>query len=217
MRPPCPRLVLFDIDGTLIPRPGCEPRFARYLLKRGRLGPQQILAFLYFWIRYLPTFGRHLPQKNKAWLCGVRVELVREWAAEFVHEVLVPAIPAPVLARLKAHLEAGDHVVLLSGTPDFIVDALAVELGTAAAYGAVCESRDGRYCAKPPVCHPHGAAKVAAAHEVAAAAGLVLEEGITYGDSINDAHLFRAVGEAVAVMPDRRLREAAGVEDWEII
>lgn len=212
-----PRLVLFDIDGTLIPRPGCEPRFARYLLKRGCLGPRQILAFLYFWIRYLPALGRHLPQKNKAWLCGLPVETVRDWAAVFVRDALVPVIPAPVLARLKAHLDAGDHVVLLSGTPDFIVDALSAELGTAGGRGAVCATRDGRFRATPPVSHPYGPSKASAAQEFAAAAGLALEQSIAYGDSINDAHLFRVVGDAVAVMPDRRLREAAGAEDWEII
>lgn len=210
-------LVLFDVDGTLVPRPGCEPRFARYLLKRGHLGPRQVLAFLYFWLRYLPVYGRHIPQKNKAWLAGLPVTSVREWAVAFVREALVSTIHPSVLARLKEHVAAGDHVVLLSGTPDFIVDALTSELGAHAGYGSVCATRNGYYLATPPERHPYGITKVTAAREIATSAGLALERAIAYGDSINDAHLFRVVGRSVAVMPDRRLREAAGGENWEIM
>lgn len=211
------RLVLFDVDGTLIPRPGCEPRFARYLLRRGRLGPRQILGFLYFWVRYLPAYGRHIPQKNKAWLAGLRVTQVRDWAVAFVRDVLLPVGYQPALERLREHVDAGDHVVLLSGTPDFIVNALADQLGVAGAYGSICATRNGRFRAVPPVRHPYGPTKVTAAREIAEAAGLPLAQAIAYGDSINDAHVFRVVGHSVAVMPDRRLRAAAGGEDWEIL
>lgn len=217
MNTPAPRLVLFDIDGTLIPRPGCEPRFAAYLLRHGRLGPRQLLAFLYFWIRYLPAWGRHLPQKNKAWLCGLSIDSVRAWAESFVRDALVPVIPAAVRARLQAHVDAGDHVVLLSGTPDFIVDALSQELGAVLGYGTACATCNGCYRAAPPVSHPYGPTKISAAREIAATAGLALEEAIAYGDSMSDAYLFRLVDQAVAVKPDRHLRQAAGVEHWEII
>lgn len=217
MSPSGSQLVLFDIDGTLVPRPGCEPRLARYLLKRGHLGPRQIVAFLYFWLRYLPVHGRDTPQKNKAWLAGLEVAAVREWSAVFVRDVLVAAVCPPVRARLDAHVGAGDHVVLLSGTPDFIAGPLAVQLGAHAGYGSRCATRHGRYLAAPPVAHPHGATKVDAARRVAAQAGLPLGQAVAYGDSANDTQLFRAVARSVAVMPDRRLREAAAGEDWEIM
>lgn len=211
------RLVLFDIDGTLIPKPGSEPRFAGWLFRHGRLGLRQQLAYLGFLLRYLPRYRGHVLQKNKAYLSGLRRADVVDWAASFVREELVPVLHPPTLTRLRKHCEAGDHVVLLSGTPDFIAVALARELGTAGGYGALCATRVGRFTARPPLCHPYGRTKVSAAREIAGDAGLPLAQAIAYGDSINDAWLFRAVGESVVVMPDRRLRLLAGAEGWHTL
>lgn len=210
-------LVLFDVDGTLIPLPGCEPRFAKYLLRRGRLGPRQMAAVAYFWMRYWPVYGRSLPQKNKAWLAGLREETVRDWAEYFVRERLMPVIHRPALARLRKHLDEGDRVVLLSGTPQFLIEPLAAVLGVHGSYGSICVTRNGRFRAAPPLRHPYGPTKVDVAREIAAEAGLPLPAAIAYGDSINDTPLFRAVGHGVAVMPDRRLRAAAGGEGWETL
>lgn len=209
------RLVFFDIDGTLVPLPGTEPRFARWLLRGRRLGPRQLLACGWFLLRYFFVFGPRVLQKNKAWLAGLAPRQVDAWAREFVAGTLLEQLYQPALTRLRQHLAAGDHVVLLSGTPDFLAGALAATLGASESVGAVCARRGDRYCARPPERHPHGLSKVAAAREVAARTGLALGEAVAYGDSINDAHLFRAVGHCVTVMPDRRLRAAASGESWE--
>ena len=60
-------LAIFDIDGTLV-EGSTERRFWRYLLKRGHQGPRQVLAYLLFWLRYLPVYGRRTSKKNKAYL-----------------------------------------------------------------------------------------------------------------------------------------------------
>lgn len=211
------RLILFDIDGTLVPDFGSEPRFASYLWRHRRLGPRQIGAYAAYTLRYLPRYRRDILQKNKAYLAGLPVTKVRAWAKDFVATELRPALYAPAVTRLRAHVEAGDHVVLLSGTPDFIAAALARSLGAHGSYGALCAESGGVFLAAPPVRHPYGASKVAAAREIAAETGLSLAQAIAYGDSINDAHLFRAVGDTVVVRPDRRLRAAARGEDWELL
>lgn len=209
------RLVLFDIDGTLVPGRGSEPRFAAWLWRRGRLGPRQFFGYVYCLLRYLPRHGRNILQKNKAYLSGLPVAAVREWAEDFVAADLQPALYPPAVARLRVHVEAGDHVVLLSGTPDFIAAPLARLLGTRGGYGALCAAAGGVFLAAPPVRHPYGRAKVEAARDIAAETGLPLERAVAYGDSINDAPLFHAVGNSVVVMPDRRLRAVARGEGWE--
>ena len=211
------RLAIFDIDGTLVPGPSSEVRFVRYLWSQRLLGPRQLLAYVWFCLRYAPRYRRHLMQKNKAYLSGLHEDRIQALAADFVQKRLVPALYEPALKRLQVHKAAGDTVVLLSGTPQFLADALAQALGAEAGYGALCCMDNGVYCAAPPERHPYGATKVAGAQALADAAGLALSDAVAYGDSLHDAHLFRLVAEAVAVQPDRGLYAVAAGEGWEVL
>ncbi len=210
-------LVLFDVDGTLVPAPGTEPRFAWYLARRGRLGWRQLLATGWFFLRYWPRFGRQVPLKNKAWLTGLARGEVAALARDFIAEELVKVLFAPAVARLREHVAAGDHVVLLTGTPQFLARPLADHLGAADAVGSLCEVVAGRFCSGPPVRHPYGQTKVEAARAQAAAAGLDLATAVAYADTGSDAPLMHAVGRAVAVMPDRGLLARARDAGWEIL
>lgn len=211
------RLVIFDIDGTLVSGASSEARFARYLWGQGALGLRQLAAFAWFTLRYLPRFGRHVMQKNKAYLSGHTHRHIEALAQRFVAEVLRDALSPAVLERLRAHQAAGDRVVLLSGTPQFIADALAEALSVGEAIGAACQTENGIFTTAPPRRHPYGPTKIDAAETLAARADLPLTEAVAFGDSINDAYLFRVVGEAIAVEPDRRLTQAARGAGWEVI
>jgi len=211
------RLVLFDIDGTLVPGSSSESRFARYLWQKGALGVRQLLAYAWFCLRYLPRYGRHVLQKNKAYLSGHSDTDIDAHARTFVDTVLLPSLYAPAVARLRAHQAAGDHVVLLSGTPQFLASALARALGAHDSLGALCATEGRRYTALPPRRHPYGPTKVDAGEALARAAGLPLSRAVAFGDSINDAFLFRVVGEAVMVQPDRHLSEVADGTNWTVL
>lgn len=211
------RLVIFDIDGTLVPGASSEMRFARYLWQARALGPRQLLAFVWFTLRYLPRFGKHVMQKNKAYLSGHEYGHIVELARRFVADVLVPTLHAPAVERLKAHQAAGDAVVLLSGTPQFLADALGDALGIELCMGAACSTENGRFTSAPPRRHPYGPTKIDAAETLASRAGLPLAEAVAFGDSINDAPLFRMVGDAVAVAPDRKLFAEAAGAGWEVL
>lgn len=211
------RLVLFDIDGTLVPGASSEARFARYLWDVGALGVLQLLAFAWFGLRYFPRYGRHVMQKNKAYLSGRSKAAVAALARDFVATRLTPALYAPALERLRAHQRAGDCIALLSGTPQFIADALADSLGVAHSCAALCATRGALYIGAPPTRHPYGPTKIDAARALSRETGLALEDAVAFGDSITDAHLFRLVGEAVAVQPDKHLSEAADGAGWEVL
>lgn len=211
------RLVIFDIDGTLVPGASSEMRFARYLWRTGALGPRQLLAFVWCVLRYLPRFGRHVMQKNKAYLSGHDHEHIVDLAQRFVADVLMDTLHAPAVERLKAHQAAGDAVVLLSGTPQFLADALGAALGVKHSLGAACATQNGRLTSAPPWRHPYGPTKIDAAVTLAARTGLPLAQAVAFGDSINDAPLFHVVGQAVVVAPDRKLSAAAAGAGWEVL
>ena len=89
-------LAIFDIDGTLV-EGSTERRFWRYLLKRGHQGPRQVVAYLMFWLRYLPVYGRRTSKKNKAYLYKLETARVRTLAASFVAEEILPQLYGPVV------------------------------------------------------------------------------------------------------------------------
>jgi HAD superfamily hydrolase (TIGR01490 family) len=209
-------LAIFDIDGTLV-QGSTERRFWRFLLKRGRQGPRQLLAYAYFLLRYWPVYGANVAKKNKAYLAWLPSADVAALAAEFVATEVIPRLYLPTVRRLKQHLRRGDAVVLLSGTLEPIATALARELGVTQVRATRCVERAGRYTAAPPTVHPFAAAKVAAAAAVAADLGTDLSHASAYADSAHDLDLLLAVATPVAVLPDHALSIAAVANDWEIV
>lgn len=210
------KLAIFDIDGTLV-RGSSERMFLRYLLAKQQLGPRQILAFITFFFRYLPTGGVHTLKKNKAYLCGLRTTDVETLARRFVEERLSRRLYSPAVQRLQQHLNRGDTVVLMSGTLDAIATPLADMLGAAGTCATLCSQRDGVFLAQPPEVHPFDAAKLSLAQRVAAEHGVALADVSAYGDSTHDLYLLRAVGRPVAVNPQAALARTAEKNGWEII
>jgi HAD superfamily hydrolase (TIGR01490 family) len=209
-------LAIFDIDGTLV-RGSTERQFWRYLVAQHCFGPRQAVAYVWFLLRYLPRFGWSVLKKNKAYLCGQRVEDIDALAARFVDRHVVPQLCAPVVQRLEAHQRRGDAVVLVSGTLDSIARALALALGVSHVRATLCRQHDGRYTAQPPLCHPYDAAKLDIAAELAAELDVELARASAYGDSRYDVPLLAAVGTPVAVHPDAALFEVASAADWEVM
>jgi HAD superfamily hydrolase (TIGR01490 family) len=210
-------LAIFDIDGTLVTGPSLEKRLFSLLFRHGRLGPTQLLAFARFGFRYAPEFGRHTMKKNKAYLtdlpCADVEALVSAWVRRAVPGWWYP----PALARLREHQAAGDTVVLLSGTPQFVADALAHELGVARAIGTCCTTEAGRFCVDPPLVHPFGAAKRALAETLCAESGAGAAAMFAYGDSVHDLPLLHFAGHPVAVRPDAALLAVATAAGFEIL
>jgi HAD superfamily hydrolase (TIGR01490 family) len=209
-------LAIFDIDGTLV-RGSTERRFWRYLFARGRQGPRQVLAYVWFLLRYLPRYGTHVAKKNKAYLVGLTIDEIDKLAAEFVTAEILPQLYEPAMERLHQHQRHGDAVALLSGTLEPIARALAAHLGVEHVCATVCVERDGRYLALPPERHPFGAEKLELAADLAARLGTDLRRTSAYGDSAHDLALLEAVGSPVAVWPDQRLLHAARARDWDVI
>jgi HAD superfamily hydrolase (TIGR01490 family) len=210
------KLAIFDIDGTLV-EGSTERRFWRYLLKGGHQGPRQVVAYLLFWLRYLPVYRSHTAKKNKAYLYKLDTARIRSLAERFVGEEILPRLYAPAVQRLQSHLRHGDTVVLLSGTLEPIAQALAKALSVEHVRATVCRERDGRYLAGPPTVHPFGAVKLELAAQFAAEVGASLSDASAYGDSRHDLTLLQAVGDPVAVLPDRPLLATARGNRWHII
>ena len=210
------RLVLFDLDGTLL-TVSSERRFAWFLARHRVLGPRQALAYALFLLRWARHFGLDVGRRNKAYLAGLDRAVVGEWAQRFVETELRHRLYAPCFGRLQRHLASGDHVVLLTGTLAAIADPLAQTLGIARVVATISAFAGERYAAAPPEQHPLGISKRLLAERLCREYRVGFEDVVAYADSWHDLPLLEAAGRPVAVRPDRALAAIARAHDWEII
>ncbi len=209
---------LFDIDGTLLTGPhSSEALFIRHLLRRGSIGPRQVAAAGWFTLANGLRYGRHVFRRNKAYLAGLALDDVAAIARDFVERDLDALIDRVLLQRMEEHRCAGDAILLLTGTPQFLAGPLAERVGADGWQAARYALRARRFVATPPIFHPLGEEKVAAAADLCARHGTRLAEAAAYADSIHDLPLLAHVARPVAVRPDRRLAGEARARGWEII
>lgn len=211
------RLVLVDIDGTLVTGMGTEKRFYMHLLRTGNQGPRQLLAYCYYFLRWGPRFRGRTLKTNKAYLAWLRPAKIERLAEAWVDTLLEDALYSPMAERIRQHQADGDHVVLLSGTLDVIGRAIGRRLGIDSCYASVCATAGEHYSHRPPEVHPFAESKLNVARTISAATGLPLEQAAAYGDSCSDLALLRAVGQPVAVRPDQSLAVEARRRGWEIL
>jgi phosphatidylglycerophosphatase C len=130
------RLALFDLDGTLTRHDTYVP-FVLGLLAR------QPARWLRLLLLILPALGYLAGRLDRGGLKGAILhqlfeglprDAVSSWAQRFAAAV-VPARLLPEAHRtLQEHLAAGDHVVVLSASPDLYVPLIAQRLGVSEAH-----------------------------------------------------------------------------------
>jgi phosphoserine phosphatase len=211
------KLVLVDVDGTLLHGANSEQRFVVHLLRRGLLGPRQFAATLYFATRWAPRYGRHVWKKNKAYLSGLPTARIAREAEHFVAGDLIPRVRSGLVQRIDEHRMAGETCILLTGTPSFLAAPLARRLKVRGHLATECSMTGDRFRAVPPRCHPFGIEKLEHARGVCGQLGARLEDCVAYADSRHDIPLLEAVGRAVAVSPDEHLLALAVRRGWEIL
>jgi HAD superfamily hydrolase (TIGR01490 family) len=210
-------LAIFDLDGTLLPLPSAEVRFAASLAGSGLIGPRQLAGYLAFAVSQWPHYRGRTWKRNKAYLNRLAVTDIESRADAFVRRVLLPRLRPALLAHLRRHQHAGDPVLLLTGAPDFLARPLCRELGIAHCIATRCTIHDGRFAAGAPRVQPLGRDKRTLAEAFCSRNGLSLQEACAYCDSAHDLPLLEVVGRVVAVYPDAGLARRAAQRGWRIL
>ena len=216
------RLVLFDLDGTLLVG-DTDALWGEFLLAEGLLdagfaernrdvaaryarGAIAAQAFCDFYAATLA--GR----SAAAWLP------LRD---RFVAGSIAPRLAPGAQALIGRHRDAGDQLVLTTATSRFLAEPIAALLGIDALIATeLGVDGDGAFTGHTRDVLNMGAGKVARLGVWLAARRLdapALAGAVFYSDSVNDLPLLSAVREAVVVDPDPRLREAAVEAGWRVL
>ncbi|MEH3033380.1 MAG: HAD-IB family hydrolase [Aeromicrobium erythreum] len=151
-----------------------------------------------------------------AFIAGHPASELEEIAEEIFDEQMASRIWPGTRALAQQHLDAGQRVWLVTAAPVEIARVIARRLGLTGALGTVAEQVDGVYTGELVGEMLHGEGKAVAVREIAEREGLDLARCSAYSDSSNDLPMLSLVGHPCAVNPDRRLREHARAEGWQV-
>ncbi|HSK98977.1 MAG TPA: HAD-IB family hydrolase [Rubrobacteraceae bacterium] len=209
---------IFDVDGTLV---GSNVVSYYAWLKTRDMPPAMrplwIAGFLtkipYYWTLDKVSrahFNRAFYKNYAGWSPARARHLGQESFPGFTLSRIYP----DALATLREHKRKGHRVVLLSGALDFVLDPLR-DLADDV-LSASLQEENGHFTGEisgPPVA---GEARARMLASFARRRNIDLSRSYAYADAISDVPMLEAVGNPVAVNPDRRLLAAARDRGWEI-
>ena len=210
----------FDLDRTLLRRSSALALAGSFrehgMIGRGQLAKAAAWQLLFAARGASAETVRKAAEDGMVVLKGFRVDDLRSLVATAMEPVLKPLVYQEPLHLVSRHRERGEPVYIVSATLHEIVEELARELGFDGAIGSTCEIVDGVYTGRS-LRGVHGAGKAAVIRELAETEGLDLSASTAYSDSHTDVPFLEAVGNPVAVNPDKELRRIAEERGWRVL
>ncbi len=210
----------FDLDKTVIAK-SSTLAFSRGLYKEGLISPAVALKGAYAQLVYqLLGANEDRMERSRATLLAVtkgwEAERVQRLVRETLQEVIDPLVYAEALELFDEHRRAGHDLYLVSSSGIEIVKPLAEYLGVPRVIATIAGvDEEGRYDGTLDF-YCYAEAKAEAIQAEAAERNIDLDASYAYSDSITDVPMLEAVGNPIAVNPDRELREHALEHGWEI-
>ncbi|NMM78603.1 HAD family phosphatase [Acidovorax sp. SRB_24] len=217
-----PRLALFDLDHTLLPIDS-DYEWGEFTTRIGWNDPAEFSRrnaefFAHYQAGTLDVHDYVRFAIDAARLRGP--EAAAQAHARFMREVVEPAIRPQALALLRQHQQAGDMVVIVTATNEFVTAPIAQALGVPELLAVQLErGTDGWFTGAISGVPSMRAGKVTRMEQWLAARqlGWGNVHSTFYSDSLNDLPLLEKVDEPVATNPDVRLRALAAQRGWRIL
>jgi HAD superfamily hydrolase (TIGR01490 family) len=217
------RLALFDLDHTLLPIDS-DHAWGEYTVTRGWRDAAVFKARNdAFYENY--KIGKLNPEEYLMFA----TEAMRERGAtesialraDYIKAIIEKSIKKPALDLLAKHRAAGDEILLVTATNEFVTEPIAKLFGIEHLIAVQLEKDEsgwftGRWTGTPSFKE----GKVERVRQWLEARGKTwadVQHSTFYSDSMNDLPLLEKVDEPVATNPDPRLRALATERGWKII
>ena len=209
--------VVFDVDRTLVD--GMTGfLFSRYLLRHAGLSPWAKLRIAWAVGRYRARLATEeaLVEIGVTAYAGMAAADLDRWAAACVREEIAGRCYVEATDRIRLHREAGDHVLLASGSSDFVIRALAGEVGAHGAVATRAEVQGGISTRRIalPLCYLDG--KLVLVRRYLEEHGTSLADATVYTDNLADLPVLQHVRRAVVVNPLGELERIARERGWSV-
>ena len=212
-------LALFDLDNTLL-NGDSDHAWGMFLADIGAVdADEQKQKQDYFYQQYLNgelnihefcEFQFTVLTKNS-------LSQLQSWHDEYMRTVIEPMVINGKAELLEKHKDAGDDIVIITATNNFITAPIAKRLGVETLIATEAEFVDGAYTGKVKGTPCFQKGKITRLNEWLQSKGKKMQESYFYSDSINDLPLLEIVDHAIAVTPDDKLLAHAIKMGWPVI
>lgn len=207
----------FDFDGTLIAGFSATV-FLKEQIRRGEVSPQEFLEMLSALTQFsLGGMGfSGLMSTAAQFMRGVREADYIAFGEELYEQQIARRVYPESRALVRAHMERGHTVAIISSATPYQVEPVARDLGIEHVICSRYEVADGVFTGgiERPLCFGQG--KVLAAESLAERFGVDLAQSFFYSDSADDIELLERVGNPRPLNPNARLTEIAERHGWPI-
>jgi HAD superfamily hydrolase (TIGR01490 family) len=217
-----PRLTLFDLDHTLLPIDS-DYEWGAFTIRIGWNDPVEFARRNDAFYADYQAGTLDVPDYVRFATESVRQhgpEAAAAAHAQFMREVIAPAIRPEALALLGQHQQAGDTVLIVTATNEFVTRPIAQALGVGELLAMqLARDASGWYTGEIEGTPTMREGKVRRMEQWLAERRLAWGdvESTFYSDSMNDVPLLEKVDHPVATNPDARLRALAQERGWRIL
>ncbi len=217
------KLALFDLDHTLLPIDS-DHAWGEYSVERGWRDAVQFKARNdAFYESY--KLGVLQPEEYLMFATeAIRLRGATEsiaLRADYMSAIIEKSIKKPALDLVQKHREAGDEIILVTATNEFVTAPIALRFGIDHLIAVQLEKNaqgwfTGRWRGTPSFKE----GKVTRVTQWLAERGKSwadVQHSTFYSDSMNDLPLLEHVTEPVATNPDPRLRALAIERGWKVL
>jgi putative phosphoserine phosphatase/1-acylglycerol-3-phosphate O-acyltransferase len=207
----------FDFDGTIISGYSAIA-FFKEQLKRGHMSPRDVVEL----ISVMASFGMGilgfpaLMLAASQFLRGVREDSYAAFGEEVFRSHIARQIYPETRAMVKAHLQKGHTVAIISSATPYQVEPAARDLDIENVLCTYLQVENGEFTGAVvrPICF--GPGKVLAAESLSQKYGADLDKSFFYSDSTDDIELLERVGNPRPLNPSNKLRAISERRGWPV-
>lgn len=216
------RLALFDLDHTLLPLDS-DYEWGEFTIRIGWNDPVEFARrndefYAHYQAGTLDVHDYVRFATEAVRLRGPQAAMAAH--QQFMRDVITPAIKPQALDLIRQHQAAGDEVLIVTATNEFVTRPIAQAFGVAELIAVELErGADGRITGEILGVPSLREGKITRVAQWLAGRGLDWRdvETIFYSDSMNDLPLLERVDRPVATNAEERLRAIATERGWRIL
>ncbi len=213
------RLAYFDLDKTIL-GVNSGTLWVRRELALGHLSKRTALRAATWLFQYTLGFASadSMVEEAVQQVKGTSSVELRDRTNRFFHELVKHTYRPGALEAIEHHRRAGDHLVMLTSSTNYMAELVAADLR----FDAVCSNElevdalglhtgvvVGGVC--------FGQGKLRHATRAAERLGGDVRHAAFYTDSFSDVAVMEVVAQPVAVNPDPRLKRRAFKRGWRVV